>query len=201
MLLVFALQLTLPQLFIGSIGFAPARSGLAFCIQASAIAVALLALSLTGLWLLPPWWAPWAFGSLLLAAVVVGWQRRSPLASQLRSGWREWLFTAVFLAIGGWGVYQSAGALSGRTLPSGAVIELTFPLKGGDYLVVNGGSNININAHLMTLDASNPRFHAYRGQSYGVDIVKLGGWGLRANGLLPPQLSAYNIYGGPIYAP
>ena len=67
--------------------------------------------------------------------------------------------------------------------------------------MVNGGSSLNVNAHLMTLDASMARFRAYRGQSYGVDIVKLDGWGLRAKGLLPPQPSAYNIYGEPVYAP
>ena len=53
----------------------------------------------------------------------------------------------------------------------------------------------------MTLDASMARFQAYRGQSYGVDIVKLNRWGLRANGLLPPQPSAYGIYGEQVYAP
>lgn len=53
----------------------------------------------------------------------------------------------------------------------------------------------------MTLDASVPRFHAYQGQSYGVDIVKIDRWGMRADGLLPLQPSAYEIYGVPVYAP
>ena len=45
------------------------------------------------------------------------------------------------------------------------------------------------------------QFQAYRGQSYGVDIVKLDEWGFRANGLLPPDLNRHNIYGMPVYAP
>lgn len=201
MMSIFVLQLTLPLLFIGWTGFAPARSAFAFYIQAIAIALAWFAISLTGLWLFPPWWAPWVFGGLLLAAVVSGWRRRSPFASQLPSGRVAWLSTAVFVTVGGWGLVQSVSALAGRALQPGAVVDLAFPLKGGEYLVVNGGGSIGINAHLMTLDASIARFHAYRGQSYGVDIVELDSWGLRANGLLPPQPGAYKIYGVPVYAP
>jgi hypothetical protein len=201
MLLVFALQFALPLLLIGWTGFAPARSALGFCIQAIAVAAALFAAGLTGLWLFPPWWAAWVFGAMLLAAVVMGWRRRSPFASQLPSGTVAWLSTAAFAAIGGWGAVQSASALAGRALQPGMVVDLAFPLEGGEYLVVNGGSTISINAHLMTLDAGVARFHAYRGQSYGVDIVKLGRWGLRADGVLPPQPGAYEIYGVPVYAP
>ena len=39
-------------------------------------------------------------------------------------------------------------------LPLFIFVELTFLLKGGTYLVVNGGSNISVNQHLLTLDAS-----------------------------------------------
>ena len=201
MMHIFVLQLTLPLLLIAWTGLAPARSSIAFCIQATAVGVALFAIGLTGLWLFPTWWAAWAFGALLLAAVVMGWQRRSPFASQLPSGTMAWLSTALAVAIGSWGVVQSVIALAGRAPQSGPVIDLAFPLKGGEYLVVNGGSNIDINAHMMTLDAAILRFHAYRGQSYGVDIVQLNSWGLRADGLLPAQPSAYRIYVVPVYAP
>ena len=201
MTLIFVLQLTLPLLLIGWTAFVPARSAVAFCIQSSASAVALLAVGLIGLWLFPPWWASWVFGGLLVVSVAIGWRRRLPFASKLPSGSFAWLSTAVFVAMGGWGVYQSALALAGRALQPGAVVDLALPLKGGEYLVVNGGSSNSLNAHLMTLDRSIARFHAYQGQSYGVDIVKLDSWGLRANGLLPSQPSAYKIYGVPVYAP
>jgi Peptidase family M23 len=201
MILIFALQLALPLLFIGWIAFYPPRSAFAFWIQATATAVALLAVALTGLWLFPPWWATWAFGGLLILATWIGWRRRYPFASRLPTGWVVWGFMTLFIAIGGWGVYQSTMALAGRAPQAGMVVELAFPLKNGTYLVVNGGSSLSVNAHLMTLDTTVPRFHAYRGQSYGVDIVKLNGWGLRASGLLPPQPGAYNIYGESVYAP
>jgi Peptidase family M23 len=116
-------------------------------------------------------------------------------------GWMACTFTAAFIALGGWGAYQSAMAVAGRSPQAGALVDLAFPLEGGTYLVVNGGSDMSVNPHLMTLDASMARFYAYRGQSYGVDIVKLDEWGFRANGLQPPEPGAYFIYGMPVYAP
>ena len=58
-------------------------------------------------------------------------------------------------------------------------LTLAFPLEPGVYLVVNGGNDTHTNAHLMTLDAGIPRFRAWRGQSYRVDIVKLDAFGFR----------------------
>ena len=201
MTLLFFLQLALPLFLIGWIGFAPSKSTLGFCCQAVGVAAGVFALALTGLWLFPPWWTSYAFAGLWVTAVFFGWRRRFPFASPLPAGWLAWIFTAAFTALGGWGVYQSASAFAGRTPQAGAMMDLAFSLKAGEYLVVNGGSHLSVNAHLMTLDASIPRFHAYRGQSYGVDIVKLDGWGLRASGLLPPEPSAYNIYCALVYAP
>ena len=201
MVLIFALQLVVPLLFVGWIGFVPTRSILGFCIQVVGVAVALLAVGLIGLWLLPPWWTPWVFGGLLLAAVVAGWWRRSPFISKFPSGWMAWLSTGVFTTVGGWGSYQAMIAIDGRLPQQGPVVDLAFPLKGGEFLIVNGGSSIVLNAHLMTLDTSAKRFQAYRGQSYGIDIVKINSWGLRADGVLPPRPSAYFIYGSRVYAP
>ena len=198
---LFLVQLFLPLFFIGWVAFAPPDSKLGFFCQMVGTAVALLALALTGLWLFPPWWTHYVFAGLLIAAAAAGLKRRYPFKSWLPSGWAAWFFTAVFIAIGGWGANQLERALAGRAQQSGTAVELAFPLKGGDYLIVNGGSNLKVNGHLMTLDTSMPRFQAFRGQSYGVDIVKLDAWGLRANGLLPPDPRQYNIYGVPVYAP
>lgn len=201
MMPILVLQLALPLLFIGWTGFATGRNALVFSIQTIGIALALCAVSLTGLWLFPPWWTVWVFGGLFVAAVIFGWRRRVPFPPGSRSRGTRLLSTAILVVIGGWGAYQSAMALAGRVLPPGAVVDLAFPLRGGEYMVVNGGSTIGINAHLATLDSGVARFNDYRGQSYGVDIVKLDSWGLRANGLLPSKPSAYTIYGVPVYAP
>jgi murein DD-endopeptidase MepM/ murein hydrolase activator NlpD len=52
----------------------------------------------------------------------------------------------------------------------------------------------------MTLDTSVPRFRAWRGQSYGVDIVQLDPFGLRARGVQPADPKAYRIYGARVLA-
>ncbi len=201
MLFILALQLFLPLMLIGWLAMAPPRSVAGFWIQTTATALALLTLALTGLWLFPPWRTPYAFAGLLVVALVMGWRRRSPFGSRWPFGWLAWGLAIAFTGLGAWGTYQSTTALSGRAPQAGTVVELAFPLKSGEYLVVNGGSHRSVNAHLMTLDASTARFQAFRGQSYGVDIVKLNGWGLRASGLLPPEPSAYFIYNEPVYAP
>jgi hypothetical protein len=87
-----------------------------------------------------------------------------------------------------------------RDVPPAAV-NLAFPLGPGRYLVVNGGSGSSTNAHLETLDASEPRFRDWRGQSYGVDLVQVDGLGLRAKGLQPADPRAYRIYGTRVLAP
>ena len=63
MTLIFFLQLVLPLLFIGGIGFAPPKSTLAFFTQTVGTSAALLALALTGLWLF----------SALVDAVCIRW--------------------------------------------------------------------------------------------------------------------------------
>jgi murein DD-endopeptidase MepM/ murein hydrolase activator NlpD len=46
-----------------------------------------------------------------------------------------------------------------------------FPLGPGRYLVANGGGHALVNAHMRTLEPD-PRYRAWRGQSYGVDLVQ-----------------------------
>ena len=201
MIPLFLLQLALPLILICWTALAPPRSLFGFCMQAVAIAATLWAMALLGIWLLPPWWAPSAFAVALAAATWVGLRRRRPFASALPVTWAAWIVTGLFAALGVASAYGIAIALRSQTAPPVAAVNLEFPLEPGVYLVVNGGSDINTNAHLMTLDAGIPRFRAWRGQSYGVDIVKLDAFGLRARGVLPAGPQAYGIYGARVLAP
>ena len=195
------LQLALPLGLMGWMAFAPQRTRFGFWIQFIAAAAALWAIALLGIWLLPPWWAPYAFGAALAAAAGVGLWRHQTFALAWPATWGAGgvMFFSVALSAGS--AYGIAVALRSRTLPPEHAVNLAFPLEAGVYLVVNGGSDLNTNAHLMTLDASIPRFQEWRGQSYGVDIVKLDALGLRARGVLPTDPKAYRIYGARVIAP
>ena len=193
---IFLLHLMLPLLFIGWIARSPLKSSLGIFCQIVGTAAGLFAFALTGSWLFPPWWTPYAFATLLVAAVFMGWRRRQPLAARLPSGWKDWIFTAVFIAIGGCGVARSANVLAGRVPQADTEVDLAFPLNGGTFLVVNVGSHINVNTHLMTLDANMTRFHKYRGQSMAWTSSKsmLGEFAQRAcsqASLVPTTITGY----------
>jgi Peptidase family M23 len=197
---LFALQLVLPLIFLAWLALAPPRSLLGFWMQVVGTAAGLLTMGLTGLWLLPPWWAPCVFGALLLLAISVG-HRKRPFRAWLPFSVWGWAGTVSFAALGGVALYVAVPAIDGRTPPQEKIVDLAFPLPTGTYLVVNGGYDLSINAHLATLDRLVARFGAWQGQSYGVDIVKINAAGLRSSGIQPPAPSAYAIYGTAVVAP
>jgi hypothetical protein len=182
---LYLAQLLLPLILIGWMLWLPARSRLGFVVQCVGSFAAFAVMALRGIWLLPPWWTPYVFGAALVAAAWVGLHRRRPFTSGMPATWGAWIVAAAFVALGAASLMGTADALHSRTPPTLPVVNLAFPLAPGHYLVVNGGSDFSTNAHLETLDASEPRFRDWRGQSYGVDLVQLGGLGLSAKGLQP----------------
>jgi hypothetical protein len=197
---LFLAQVLVPSALILWMALAPPRSTSGLCIQFAASVACLWAAALLGIWLVPPWWAPWGFGAGLLAAALLALRRRRPFATALPATPGAWVVAAVFTALGLASAYGIVIALRSRTVPP-MVVNLAFPLGPGRYLVVNGGSDFQTNAHLATLDAHEPRFRDWRGQSYGVDLVQLDGLGLRAQGLQPADPRAYRIYGTQVLAP
>jgi hypothetical protein len=150
-----------------------------------------------GLWLVLPWYLPRAYGVLYLAALAGALRRRTGRTTLPRS--QAGIVGAVVIGVAALAAVACAGhALLGRRAPAGA-IELAFPLRGGTYLVANGGSNTLVNAHLQTLTAA--RLRAYRGQSHGVDLVRLDRLGRRARGIAPSDPAAYFAFGDPVFSP
>jgi hypothetical protein len=144
-----------------------------------------------------PWYLPLVFAVLLLPAILRAFPsiRRRPV---LPAGWRFITPAMTALAIAA----VSAAiviALRGARVP-GAAVELEAPLRGGTYLVANGGSNALVSAHVTTLGPE-PRYQRWRGQSYGVDLVRVDAAGRRARGLLPRDPAAYFIFGDTVVAP
>lgn len=117
------------------------------------------------------------------------------------SSWLGWAAVVGFVAFGVFAGNEAVQSWVGQFPPAITAVDLAFPLQGDDYLILNGGNDIRINAHLKTLDESIPRFRAYRGQSYGVDIIQTDRFGLRANGIVPSNPADYQIYGESVLAP
>jgi len=83
----------------------------------------------------------------------------------------------------------AARALSGYGYQDTAV-DLAFPFDDGTYYIGQGGSATSINYH-----------HTDRSQRFALDIVALNGFGARASGLLPEDLTKYEIYDRPVKSP
>ena len=58
----------------------------------------------------------------------------------------------AFVAFGAFVGNEAVQSWAGQFPPPIPAVDLTFPLRGGDYLIVNGGSDIRINAHVKTRD-------------------------------------------------
>ncbi|HEY8257453.1 MAG TPA: M23 family metallopeptidase [Gemmatimonadales bacterium] len=178
-----------------ALGRPPSRAG--WVLRVIVVAGYLIAIGLVGLWLVYPWYTTLVYGLGAALAAVASFRRirRDPAA--YRGFWssiRGFCLGASALALGAGALY----ALKGLRAPA-ATVDLAFPMRGGPYMILNGGGNIVINLHVRTADAK--AFPQSHGQTYGVDIVKLGSLGLRARGALPADPHAYVIFGEPIYAP
>lgn len=181
-------------------GSAKAGSQLSWLLKTLLVAAALGALMLMGLWyILLPWWMPYVYWLAWSAISMVTYRKTRALSRWPRRSF--WTISPVFIYGGlvGFFCVQIIQATIGYVPPSAELVSLTFPLQNGTYQVANGGGQQLINSHLMTLTGE--QFRPYRGQSYGVDIVKLNRLGTRSPGLLPKAVERYEIYGEPIYAP
>lgn len=201
MIALFALQLAVPLILIAWIGIAPQRSLLGLCMQVVATAIGLFAIALSGIWILPPWWSPYVFAGLLFLATLIAVRRRRPFPTLRPTGLGAWAVALLYVSIGGIAGAQASRAIAGRDPPADRMVDLAFPLAGATFLIVNGGSDPSVNGHTKTLDATVPRFRAWRGQSYGIDIVEVDRIGLRGDGVLPADPGAYRIYGAEVRAP
>jgi hypothetical protein len=200
MTLVYVLQTAIPLIMILWIAILPPRNLTGFWMLALAAALITFAAARLGIWVFPPWWVPYLLALLLAAAVV--WRlirtRRTPLLPTGTTGW----LTLTFLAgIAGYAGLQSGAAIMASRTPEGPSIDLAWPLGPGTYLAANGGAAASINAHAALLDPAQPLHAGFGGSGYGVDLIAVNDWGLRASGIMPEDPAGYLIFGTPVLAP
>ena len=197
LLIPVGVQLLLPVALLLWLALRKHPSRVAWTLAIVLVASVILLLAVAGLWLLLPWYMPHVYAVLLIPAAAISFRRsrKQPVWPRGAGGWAGAGWRGAVAAIA---VCTALYAMSGWRAPADSV-DVTFPLRQGTYLVVNGGSIELLNAHLMTADGE--RFRPYRGQSYGVDIVRIDQWGRRAAGLQPREPSAYMIFGDSVFAP
>jgi hypothetical protein len=192
-----ALQVAVPILLLGWFARSRCASISGWVAKATTIALYLGAAHVAGLWVMVPWYTAAVF---VMGLIAIGLPQ---VRRVQRLPWRaprvEWVSRVAGGLIATFAVAVLVAAAMARRVPGEHVVDLQFPLRNGVYYVVGGGSVELLNPHLMTLTAE--RFRAYRGQSYGVDLLKLGALGMRASGVLPSDPTRYAIYGDPVYAP
>ena len=170
--------------------------------EGAAVALYLWILSAAGLWLVLPPWTPGVLAVLLAGALVRALVRALGHAGGGAGSVASRRFAAMAWRLGlvaamGWG---AARVHVDRRGAVGDTVPLAFPLGPGAYRVVAGGGNAWVNPHhFKTLDA--PRFQAYRGQSYAVDLVGEGAWGSRRWAPFGAALTRFAVYGAEVVAP
>jgi hypothetical protein len=193
--LFLVLQVGLPLLLLLWLWLAPLRSRWGIAMQIATTGLFLALLGLVGVWALLPYWICFLYALLFggLAFRTIG--RDQPVRPR-GLGWAAFAFFGLLAVLF---LILIALVLIGRT-PPGPTVDIRSPLRGGGYLVVNGGNAIAANGHLMTL-GSNRRFDPWRGQSYGLDIVKLNRLGRNSGGVAPSDPARYEIFGEPLHSP
>jgi len=63
---LFLAQALVPMVLIFWVALAAPRSATGFWVQCAASTAFLCAAALLGIWLVPPWWAPWLFAAALI---------------------------------------------------------------------------------------------------------------------------------------
>ncbi len=133
---------------------------------------------------------PSLFLVLFLVCVTMSWSRRKTLPWIPEKRIKPWLGLILLGAIAGLLALGVPSTFTARSYPKEKAINLLFPLKGGIFHIGHGGSNETMNHH-----------YPIPAQKYALDIEKLNGFGIRANGLMPTDLEKYVIFGNEVLAP
>ena len=199
MTLLLSRQLILPLALLAWLLLRPARSWVGLGLQVLALVCLLTALHLSGLWLMPPWWAIWLYWLLLGAGVSLALRRKRVRA--MPHGLFGWAAAALFAALAACAGWTAAQAWIGRQVPNRTRVELRFPLRQGSYLVANGGTDTSVSSHARTFARGTARQRLYYGQSHAVDLVALNSLGLPVPGFSPADPARYEIFGHAVLAP
>jgi hypothetical protein len=165
----------------------PSRAAWLAVVADSTVLVALLLI--LGRWDIAGYYTRFVLLAVFLAATVLSWGRHASRPFQATEGkpiWRShWTTLGSLILFSAALVYVLSGML-----PAAERRELAFPLRGGRFMVAQGGGITLLNHHAD-----------HREQRYAADITAINGAGFRARGLLPEELDRYVIFGATVVSP
>ena len=197
---VLVLQIIFPAALLMWLVKTQQQSRLIWLLKLIIVVSYLISIAVAGLWIIAPWYIPYIYLTVAtILAIRSGLHMKSkPWFDSSYPRAQMAIFGLVIVSLATVGI--AAYLISGRMIQAGEQINLRFPLQQGTYYVAHAGSNTVLNPHIKTL-APIPRFKPWRGQSFGIDIIKINNWGLRTNGIQPADPQRYKIFGDKVVAP
>lgn len=195
LLAVCLATLVAPALPSLAVALVAVRSQFELVLLISAAAAWMGALALVAWWEFTGLFLRWAWAAVLLATAAARWAR-TPLPGYGFGPAGIGALVALLVAAA-----IVAPALRARRHP-GTPLDLRFPLRGGRFLVTDGGdgaASFLVNYHYG--------FIGHRGAGvaasmrYAMDVVEVGALGVEAPWLIPLRNEAYRIWERPVHAP
>lgn len=140
---------------------------------------------LAGSWAFTSLYLRYVVAALFVFAAILCFRRARRTFGRSTPGWR---MKASFAVLVPFAILDALAIAS--YLPPLTATDVSFPLRGGSYAVIQGGDSV----------VTNP-FHAMSDNGLALDIVRLNGYGNRAAGPAPEALEDYAIFGDTVLSP
>jgi hypothetical protein len=184
--LVLLTHLFLPLSFILGFDRAPQQNWLAWALEFYKAASYGLFIFLVGAW---SWFGRVTRYALPAALILVAVHSRPVEGAAADLLAFMGVESLISFCIGTLFTFVAVRALRGRNLRETSV-DLHFPLRGGTFVVAQGGASSLLNAHFSNAS-----------QRYALDVLELNTFGVRTRGLYPAELNRYAIFGADVLSP
>ena len=181
---VFDLVLPIALLVWAFRSRAKSRLYLASILLSTAVVIAILTKSIVGFWYVVGAFWPVVYLISFALILILRMRRGLPPAWLPRRWSREFFGTAANLLHTGFWALLIPPLLQARSY-EGTALNLSPPLRGGEFYVMTGGANTSVNQH----------------SDYATDIAQLNRFGVSAMGFFPEDLEKYFAFGADVVAP